>query len=387
MTTRAHRRAPVARLGLLGLVGAAACADGLPVVERIASVRPLAVRVDVEDPPGTDPVMTRAEALPLETAVLTPLFADPDGPLTAERITAEIEPVWIACNLQPSQGLLGCISEAVPLAVDDLVDCPPPDLTGFDPSTGELPTQPSPCRIPADDPAQPTYTVPIDPTYLLGGDIEVTMVGHRPDESSTSSCLEALLGGGNPDDGCLYTTQRLAVGPDAALLELAEQFGVPDSALPPGPDEVPDADRNPRITELRVAAFEGQAEDAPSLGTFVPAAGEVIELPWGARLEIEAEASPDDLQTYLVVGDAGNFSERTEYFEGSWFVTWGGLLAPKSDDPLSQNTWTLEAADQDETDVPETGIATLIYVLRDDRQGVTWTHFQVRVTGSPDDGT
>jgi len=63
MNPRAHRLAPVVRLGLLGLVGVAACADGLPVVERIASVRPLAVRVDVEDPPGTDPVMTRAEAL------------------------------------------------------------------------------------------------------------------------------------------------------------------------------------------------------------------------------------------------------------------------------------------------------------------------------------
>jgi hypothetical protein len=229
--------------------------------------------------------------------------------------------------------------------------------------------------------------VPLDPTYLLGGDIEVTMVGHRPDETSTAACLETVLGGGNPAEGCLYVTQRLAVGPDAALLELAKQFGLPDSALPPGPDEVPDADRNPRITEIRVAAFDGKAEDAASLGTFVPATGEVIELPWGARLEIEAEASPDDLQTYLVVGDAGNFTERAEFFVGSWFVTWGGLLAPNSDDPLSQNTWTLEAADQDETDVPETGLATLIYVLRDDRQGVTWTHFQVRVTGSPDDGT
>ncbi len=375
---------------LVSTGGGFACGSGLPLPERIASLRPLAVRVVVDEAPVRGEALDRAEALPLETVTLEPLFVDPEGPLTAARIVAEVEPMWIACNLQPTQGLFGCISEAVPLAVDALVDCPPVSLAGFDPSTGELPTQPSPCRIPvgaqAEDAAQPSFTVPLDPTYLLGGDIEVTMVGHRPDESSTAACLDALLGGGDPDPGCLFVTQRVAVGPDAALLQLAEQFGVPSSALPPGPDEIPDADRHPRVPELRVAAFEGEAADAPMLGTFTPASAEVIELPWGARVELEAEAAADDLQTYLVVGDAGDFTERTEFFAGSWFVTWGSLLSPTSDDPLSQNTWTLAAGEQDTDELPATGVATLVYVLRDDRQGVTWTHFKIRVTGSPDNG-
>lgn len=381
------RRHPIAaRLAPLLPIVASACGEGLPLVERIASLRPLAVRIEVDDGATRDPVLTRAEALPLETATIQPLFADPDGLVSEERVAAELDPVWIACNLQPTQGLFGCLSEAVPISTDDLVDCPPPDLGGFDPTTGELPTQPSPCRIVTDTPARPSHTVPLDPTYLLGGDIEVTMVGHRPDEGSTAACLRALLGGGDPDAGCLYVTQRLSVGPDAALLALAQQFGIPDSALPQGPDEVPDADRHPRIGEMRVVAFADGTDAAPMLGSFVPAAGDVLELPWGARLELEAEASPDDLQTYLVVGDPGQYTERTEYFEGAWFVTWGSLLAPTSDDPLSQNTWTLRQGEQDEDELPTTEVATLVYVLRDDRQGVSWTHFGVRVTGEPDDG-
>jgi hypothetical protein len=374
------------RIALLALAAAQlACGEGLPLVERIASVRPLAMRVVVDEPPMRGDLPLRAEALPFETVSLQPLIVDPRGPLDDTRIEAELEPVWLACNLLPTQGLFGCITEAVPLQPADLQECAPPSLDGFDPD--DLTMSSGPCLIPvADDesPARPPFTVPIDPTYLLGGDIEVTMVAHRPDETSTPACLRALLGGDDPGNGCLFMTQRVAVGPDAALLELAEQFGVPSSALPPGPDEIPEPNRHPRLLDVRVAAFDGEASDAPMLGTFTPNAGDVIELPWGTRVEIEAEASPDDLQTYLVVGDAGEFTPRDEYYEGAWFVSWGALLSPESDDPLSQNTWTLRAGQQDEDDLPAGGVATLVYVLRDDRQGVTWTHFSVRVTGEPE---
>jgi len=362
-----------------------ACGMDLPLVERIASTRPLAMRVVVDEPAMRGDIAERAEAMPFETVSLLPLIVDPRGPLDDTRIETELEPVWLACNLVPTQGLFGCVTGAVPLDPDDLDDCAPASLEGFDPD--DLTMSSGPCRIPiADDQsaARPPFTVPIDPTYLLGGDIEVTMVAHRPSESSTPACLRALLAGDDPDEGCVYMTQRISVGPDAALLELAEQFGVPSSALPPGPDEIPQPDRHPRLTEVRVAAFEGNASDAAMIDTFTPNAGDVIALPWGARVEVEAEASADDLQTYLVVGDPGSFTERDEYYEGAWFVSWGALLSPTSDDPLSQNTWTLRAGAQDEEDLPPGGTATLVYVLRDDRQGVTWTHFSVRVTGEPD---
>lgn len=375
--SRSRRLAGALVLAVLG------CGDELPLEERIASVRPLALRVEVDDPaamPG-DPVV--AEGLPFDTVRLVPFFVDPAGPMSTDTIAASLEPVWIACNLTPIQGLAGCLAEARPLAPDDLVECPPPSLD-FDPSSGMPPVTPSPCRIATDTPGTPTHTIPIDATYLLGGDIEITMVGHHPGEGSTAMCLERLLAvGADPPDSCIYVVQRIAVGPDGELVALAEQLGVPTSALPPAPDPIPAPDRHPQIAAVRVAAFEGPRDDAPMIGAFTPGLGEVLMLPWGARLEIEIEAPEEDLQTYAVPGEDATFTDRTETYSGRWFRSWGELLAPDSDDPLSRNTWTLREGPQDETEVPDGGVATLVYVLRDDRQGVTWTWFQVAVDGGP----
>jgi hypothetical protein len=369
---------------VLPLLLATGCGKGLPVVERIASVRPLAVRVEVEDPSAGPDDPVAAEGLPLSSVRIVPFFADPDGPMTIEQIADLLEPVWISCNLTPVEGLLGCISDARPLEPEQLVECPPPM---FDPSSGMPPTTPSPCRIATDEPGSPHYTIPVDAAYLLGGDIELTMVGHTPMQGSTDDCLADLLhDGSDPPPECVYVTQRIAVGPDGALVDLAEQLGVPADMLPPAPDPVPDPDRHPHITAVRVAAFDGPHDDAKMIGTFTPGEGDVLQLPWGARLELEIEAPEEDLQTYVVPGDNDTFTERTETYSGRWFRTWGSLLAPDSDDPISRNTWTLQKGKQDETDVPDGGVATMIYVLRDDRQGVTWTWFQVEVEGMPPAG-
>ncbi|MBX7082958.1 MAG: hypothetical protein K1X88_27380 [Nannocystaceae bacterium] len=362
---------------------APACGEGLPPEERIASVRPLAVRVEVDEPAPPADVGTMAEAMPRSTAHLRPFIVDPYGPLTTDRIAQELEPVWLACNLQPVQGLLGCLQEAVPLQPSAVPACPPPDLGGFDPSTGMLPTTPSPCRIETDDPATPAYTIPLDGGYLVGGDIEVTMVAHTTATITTAACLEQLLLDRDPDPGCLYVTQRLAVGPDAKLIELAQQFGVPADALPPLPDPIPDPDRNPRIDAVTVSAYADETVTAKRLLEVTVETGDVLELPWGARVELEVQGHEADLQQYVVPGDDDSFSTRDETFSGRWFVTWGTLLAPTSDDPLAINTWTLMPGPRDSTDVPPYALATLYYVLRDDRQGVTWTHFQIRVTGGP----
>jgi hypothetical protein len=243
---------------------------------------------------------------------------------------------------------------------------------------------PSPCRIATDTPGSPEYTIPIDASFLIGGDIELTMVAHAPSESSTATCLDALLhDGADPPPACIFVTQRIAVGPDGALVELAEQFGVPPGSLPPAPDPVPDPDRHPHIESVEVVAFDGPGDDAARIGTFMPAEGEVLQLPWGARLELEIQAPESDLQTYAVPGENGTFTDRQETYAGRWFRSWGELLGSESDDPLAQNTWTLRKGPQDETDMPEGGVTTLFYVLRDDRQGVVWTWFQVEVEGGP----
>ena len=372
---------------LVVVLALAACAGDLPIAERIASVRPLAVRSEVIDPAPAADEAVRAEAMPLETVRLVPLVADPQGPWSAARIAAELDPMWIACTMEPAQGVFGCITAAAPLDPADLPECPPVDPGGFDPTDPQLASRPSPCRLVVDDAGAPSYTVPIEPAFLLGGDLELTMIGHRPDESSTDDCLAAVLAdGGDPDEGCLVVSQRVPVGPDGQLLVLAQELGLPVDQLPPPPDPIPDADRNPRILEMRVAVFEDPQAKAPDQALVVER-GTRLQLPAGARLEIEIDASADDLQTFAIPSDDGTYGTRDEDYDGHWFRTWGDLLAPTSDDPQARNTWTLVPGEQDEdaddTGLPPEGVATLLYVLRDGRAGVDWTWLQIEVVPSP----
>jgi hypothetical protein len=379
-------RMRVRRCIWLGL-GFVACAGDLPIAERIASVRPLAVRSEVIDPAAMPDEAVRAEAMPLENVRLVPLIADPQGPWSAARIAAELDPVWIACTMEPAQGVFGCITAARPLDPADLPECPPIDPTAFDPSDPELASRPSPCTLAVADPGAPELIMPIDPAFLLGGDLEVTMIGHRPDEGSTAACLEAVLADdGDPDEGCLIVSQRVSVGPDGRLLELAQELGLPVDRLPPPPDPIPDPDRNPRILEMRVAVFHDPKAKTPDEALVVER-GTRLQLPAGARIEVEIDASEDDLQTFAIPGDDGEYGTRDEDYAGDWYRTWGALLAPNSDDPQARNTWTLVPGEQDDDDddtgLPPDGVATLLYVLRDGRAGVEWTWLQVEVVPAP----
>ena len=351
----------------------------LPLPERIASTRPLAMRVEVVEP-GADPV--RAEALPFETVQLTPFMVDPDGPLTLDEIESELAPVWLACPLQPVEGLFSCLSNQLPLEADAIEDCPDVDPSAFDPTATELPTLPSPCWIRSDAAAQPQFRVPIDVNFLLGGDLEVTMVGHVPGAGDTPGCLDQLLSeAGEISADCMYITQRVSIGPDARLLELATDFGVPGvDQFGVVPEEIPDPDTHPRIMSLTVRVVD-ENEDEVSVATVQR--GQVIDAVAGHRLDLETVAPEEDLQTYLIPRDMTDFDERTETYSGRWFVSWGTLLSPVSDDPLSQNEWSMIRGAQDEEDLPAGGRATLFYVLRDDRQGVDWTWFHVDVTEAP----
>jgi len=371
----------------LGLVG---CAGDLPIAERIANVRPVAIRVEVVEPAPVEGEAIRAEALPLETVRIVPLVLDPQGPWSAARIAAALDPTWVVCTMDPVQGVFGCITAARPLDPARLPDCPPVDPAAIPTDPSSFTSQPSPCRLVTDTPGAPTLTVPIDPAFLLGGDLEVTMIAHRPDEGSTDACLAAVLAeDGDPDPGCLIVSTRVGIGPDGRLVELAGQLGLPVDAFPPPPDPIPDADRHPRILETRVAVFEDPlaGPNDPPDQTLVVERGARLALPAGARLELEVEASPDDLQEYAIPADDGTYGTRTEDYDARWYRTWGDLLAPNSDDPLARNTWVLQPGEQDEdpegTGLPPAGVATLVYVLRDGRLGVEWTWLQVEVAPPP----
>jgi hypothetical protein len=381
---------------LLSFGAAAACAMDLPISERIANVRPLAVRVEAVDPFAMEGQAVRAEVLPVESLRVIPFIVDEDEPLSAERIEAELEPVWLACPLQPVQGIFACLSTKLPLALDALEDCPPVDFAALDPSAGQLPAMPAPCRIPtgvgASTPASPVMQVPLDFNFFLGGDLELTMIAHRPDEGSTERCAQALLGQEPLPSACLVVVQRASIGPDAEILRLAAAAGVPgvdQLGAVPSEDQIPDADRNTRIETFRVVVSDENVKRDDLVRVFEAgpaidvARGDTLEVAAGKTLVIETTAPESDLQTYLIPAGGGMFEERTESYVGDWYRSWGTLLGNDSDDPRSFNTWRMVPGAQDDidSDLPPEGRATLFYVLRDDRQGVDWFWFHVRVTG------
>jgi hypothetical protein len=358
------------------LFGLPACGPELPIGERVIDTRVLAVRNEVIAPltPEAADAAPRCEALPFEGVRVTPWIVTPDGPI--DLTGPDFDPVWIACNLGPGEGLFACLKGAQPTALADLPTCPVPSFADLDPDSMSLPDSPSPCVLPADgsDDGSQDFVVPFASTLLLGGDLEITMISRGPGSPDTPACAEPFLAGETevPNE-CIYAVQRLSIGPIERLLALAGMFGVelpPELGEAPDPDEIPDGDRNPRILDFSVTRVrDGQPED---LGP--QPRGAVVAARPGDTLQIFTTADAADLQEYLVPinGGAGGSEARTEAYDGSWFRTWGALLANGSDDPMSRNEWTMERGPQDETDDPPDGRASLFYVLRDGRQGIDW---------------
>lgn len=363
----------------LAVTGAVGCAMDLPLSERIASTRPLAMRVEVLDPAADPDAAVRNEALPLEMIQVVPLLVDPEGIIDEARIETQIEPVWIACPLQPIEGVFGCLSNRLPLALDEIAACPTIDFATLDLSSGTFPRVPVPCRIEGGTPARPQLQVPIHQNLLIGGDLEITMIGHVPGENSTEACAESVLGqAGELPQSCIVSSHRAAVGPDSAILALARMFGIEGlgevDIAPPQPQ---DADTHPRIQTFTVAI----TEDEEVLQTLEVARGDTLVVAPGQALQIVTTTEEVDLQTYYIAQDNEQFEQTEEFLDGRWFRTWGDLLSPSSDDPMSMNTWTMVPGEQDERDaeLPPDGRATLYYVLRDSRQGVDWWWFSVDV--------
>jgi len=377
---------PGLALALAFGTGLAACGAELPISERIASTRVLALRSEVVAPlpmmPDDPELGSRCEALPFEGVRLTPWIATPTGPL--DLTGPDYDPVYIACNLGPGEGLFACLKGALPLELADIPTCPVPsfaDLMAMD-----LPEPPSPCIIPADDSddGKQDFTVPFTSALLIGGDLEVTLISRSPGSPSTAECAAPLLAGDSelPDD-CLYVVQRVSVGPIERLLALAADFGVmlpPELGEPP-PEQIPDADRNPRILDFTVTRITADGKPI-ELGALER--GAVVQLELGDTLKISTSTPEGDLQDFQVPinGGAGGTQTQTEGLDGAWFRTWGTLLANGSDDIMSINEWTLSPGRQDEQDTPPDDRATLYYVLRDSRLGVDWWWISVELPPS-----
>lgn len=371
----------------LGTCLGLACAPDLPSSGRIASTRILGFRTDVitplfpDDPPDAG---VRCQALPFEQVRLTPFMVTPTGPL--DIAGPDFDPIWIACNLGPAQGLFACLKDALPLDLDTLPECPVPSFADIDPMAMSLAEPPSPCRLGDDgsDDGRQDLVVPFTTNVLLGGALEVTMISQAPGSPDTRACAEALLGKADdlPND-CLYGVTRVSIGPLEKLLSLAQMFGFmlpAELGTAPDPKDIPDGDRNPRITSFRVSRV---ADDGSLTDLGEQPRGATIQVKTNETLQIDTETPETDLQTYPVAinngsGDIGS-ETQTERLDGSWYRTFGTLLSGGSDDPKSYNQWTLEQGADDEDELPPDDRATLYYVLRDSRLGIDWWWLNVEV--------
>ncbi len=364
-------------IAALGLSINAGCGDPLPSSRQITSTRVLAMKSEVIGPlfPETTPdAAVRCQALPFETVRLTPFIVDPSGPIAPQAI----EPLYIACNLNASQGLFGCLRSAMPTDLASIPECPLPSFVDLDPEAETPAEPPSPCIVPADgsDDGLQDLTIPFATTLIAGGDVEVTMIGHMESGPSTTACADMLLSGDTelPND-CIFAVQRVSVGPIEALLLLASMFGID---LPaelvgelPAPEDVPDGDRNPRIESFSASILRPDGS-LTELGELSP--GDTITAALGDVIQFTTIAPESDLQTYPVQVNNGESTEdKNEAYDARWFVSWGELLSGTSDDPTSVNDWSLTPRlDQEEPERPEGDVGTLFYVVRDGRQGVDW---------------
>ncbi len=380
---------PRRRQSILLILGLAlsglGCAMDLPVAERIINERPLAMRIEVL-PASTEGNPVAAEGVPFDRIRAVPFIVDDQDVLSAERIEAEMEPLWLACPLQPLAGVFSCLTGELPLTLDQIEVCPtinPLELA----MTGELPELPIPCRVETDTPAAPELQVPFDFNFFLGGDLELTMIAHRPGAASTERCAELLLGQEPFGTDCITLVQRASIGPDIDLYNLASLAGLDDlSEFGPMPPEQ-DPDTHPRIQGVRVVVVDGEVTRDELQSSFTDnepitvERGDTVMASVGQTIVIETTTPEEDLQTYSIPSNDDDFVEREEFLAGDWYRTWGTLLGNDSDDPTSYNTWAMIPGEQDdiESDLPPDGRATLFFVQRDDRQGVDWWWFHVQV--------
>lgn len=381
----ASRTSPrLARRSLAGIVAGAlaaaapvaiaGCGMSLPSPSLVLNRRPLAVRVDVVGPivPDDPQLAPRAQALPFEEVLITPFVVDEEGPVAP----ADLDGIWFACPLGPTQASFDCITDATPVELADVPDCePPPDMTEID--FDMIPQPQGLCIIGRE--GAPRYTVPLDANIISGGRVELTFIAGVPEGSSTQKCADRLLSGDFklPDD-CVFASQEISVGPLERLFELAEQFGID---LPPGfevppEDEIPDFDRHPRIDFFEGSVVPESLSTERDRREAIPLGGS-YRADLGEILRFDTSSPAEDLQTFFIRSSDGSTREEMEFLEGRWFRDWGRLLSDGSNDLVSFNELEMRKSGNDDDETPSEDQVFVYYVLRDGRAGVTWWWFSV----------
>lgn len=371
---------------------AAGCND-LPKEEYIEYPRLLGIRAKVVGSPHREINSTDsrpyAEGLPFEEVELDALIATPRGPMDP----MELRGRWIACELLPQTGpgdcLRGYIREKDPV-IQSIELCPdademlPPSYQDVD----SIPTRTPPCFLrPSSQPLR--YTVPASLNMLLGASIEFWYIASLRDGPGTAKCIGSLLAGDYElDDKCLYGVTRLDVGPVALLLETLNELGIKPS-LPQGPQSGENpattpmppealANRHPRIA---LVSYTIEKDEVPVSATRVLGPGDTIDAPLDSTVRLEISLPTSELQAYPVpVNDGEDIVLRTEEYISQWFYSWGQFESASDRKELAVERWQLSPDSEQEQEEKRSGEKAFAYfVVRDDRGGIDWRNFDVRL--------
>jgi hypothetical protein len=293
-----------------------------------------------------------AETRETEVVVYRTLFVGPDGVLEASHVE------WAHCNWQK------------PLAVLAPVDprCLEPEnerlvqLGRGETATGQIPT--GACRrfgpeIPETGPDEPPGR-PVDPDGT-GGYYQPLRV-RVPSEAG--------------DDYAVGFT-RLLCGLAGATGEQVREFGRRYRA-----------NTNPRIDGFEVTRADGSVvvvpplESEPPTGTISVSPGErlVFRASWGPcgeGVDLLGEGGCTGAEPFLDFDPVEReLLERKEAIRLAWFATGGEYdedrtgVTPEEDLRFSENGWVAPSV---------AGLVDLWVVIRDDRGGVSWRHYQLDV--------
>jgi hypothetical protein len=284
----------------MALVVLAACQPAVPPAYVITTPREIALQMEVTEfgpysTPDASGGPPATEFLPRDRLRATPVFAGPEGPMSAE----EFDLRWVACS--PSRGCL--------VTVD------PNTLRACDPGVF-LPDVP--CELGRDATLEFTLA-DLDPTLLgdLGGDNPVLAVATTPPivglvaappGQRVDDCLQALHEREDLGD-CILLERTIPLGPLSEVVAVLEALGVMveiSESLAP----LLSRPRNhlPSVREFDVT-WDESAQTVAHGGS--------LEVPAGARVTVSWRPGPGDVERYEVVLGGVEFESEEQLF-GTW---------------------------------------------------------------------
>lgn len=303
-----------------------------------------------------------------EQATFTALYVTPDG--TAQEAPLE----WSFCKARKPLAELGPINT---LCLEANAD----ELSAAEVERPDEADEPAPALEPIGDGLETEGRMPADACRLFGPDRPPPKDGEpagRPvDADPTGGYYQPLRVLNTDDDSAALYEARIVCGlpgaGQATTVLFNQQFI---------------ANANPVINALRIASDDDAplaiaGEDEPT--RVRPGAELELELRWDQceplpPCEEDCEPPPpcDGAESYIYYDPlTRTVSARRESMRVSWFATEGtfrdartGRTEQEADTTKSPNIWTAPDADGD---------VTLWVVLRDDRGGVAWQTYALRV--------